>query len=47
MLHGQILDEVKTAKYLGITISDDISWNRHIEKSSLKDKQQQAGVPEA
>ena len=29
-LHGQILDEVESAKYLGFVISNDMSWNRHI-----------------
>ena len=35
-LHGHTLKEVKSAKYLGITISDDLSWNQHIEKTASK-----------
>ena len=25
------LEEVSSAKYLGLTISDDMTWNRHID----------------
>ena len=35
-LHDHILEEVSSAKYLGITISDDMSWNKHIEKTASK-----------
>ena len=35
-LHGHILKEVSSAKYLGVTISDDMSWNRHIDSTTAK-----------
>ena len=35
-LHGQVLEEVSSAKYLGITISNDITWTKHIEKTTSK-----------
>lgn len=31
-LHGQILDTVDSAKYLGLDISEDLSWNKHINR---------------
>ena len=29
-LSGQVLDEVKDSKYLGVTISDNLDWSKHI-----------------
>lgn len=35
-LHGQVLEEVASAKYLGITISDDMTWNKHTDNMISK-----------
>ena len=35
-LHGQVLMEVKFAKYLGVTISNDMTWNNHIDNTAAK-----------
>ena len=29
-LHDQVLEATDTAKYIGVTISKDLSWNDHI-----------------
>ena len=29
-LHNQVLENVPSAKYLGITITDDLDWGQHI-----------------
>ena len=35
-LHGHALEEVASAKYLGITISSDMTWNKHTDKIAAK-----------
>ena len=35
-LHNQTLGDVRSAKYLGITISDDMDWGQHISEISSK-----------
>jgi hypothetical protein len=35
-LHGHQLEHVEEAKYLGVTITKDFSWNTHIEKVITK-----------
>ena len=35
-LHKQRLEQVQSAKYLGITISDDLDWGQHISEISSK-----------
>ena len=35
-LHQQRLEQVQSAKYLGITISDDLNWGQHISENSAK-----------
>ena len=35
-LHNQILENVQLAKYLGITISDNMDWDQHISEISSK-----------
>ena len=35
-LHQQRLEQVQSAKYLGITISDDLDWSQHIPEISAK-----------
>ena len=35
-LHQQRLEQVQSAKYLGITISDDFDWGQHISEISSK-----------
>ena len=34
--HQQRLEQVQYAKYLGITISDDLDWGQHISEISSK-----------
>jgi hypothetical protein len=35
-LHGHTLSEETSAKYLGVTITDNMSWNTHIEQTAAK-----------
>ena len=35
-LHGHILEEVSSAKYLTIAITNDMTWNEHIGKTASK-----------
>ena len=35
-LHQQRLEQVQSAKYLGITITDDLDWGQHISEISAK-----------
>ena len=35
-MYGHILESVKHAKYLGITISSDLKWNTHIQQTAAK-----------
>ena len=36
ILKNEPLARTKTASYLGITIAEDLSWNRHIAKTAAK-----------
>ena len=38
-MHGHILEQVQSAKYLGITISSDLKWNKYIQQSAAKANQ--------
>ena len=39
ILHGTDLESVPSAKYLGVTISDNLSWTPHIDSVSKKANQ--------
>ena len=36
VLHGQVLEAVDHAKYLGLEISNDLNWNTHIQNLTTK-----------
>ena len=35
-LHQQILEQIQSAKYLGITITDNLEWGQHVSEISSK-----------
>ena len=35
-IHGQTLQEVDSAKYLGVTLQSNLSWNQHIDSTAKK-----------
>ena len=35
-LHQQRLEQVQSAKYIGLTITDDLDWGQHISENSAK-----------
>ena len=38
-LHGEILESVDSARYLGVSISKDLTWNTHINEIVIKANQ--------
>ena len=38
-LHDTMLDSVSSAKFLGVTISDDLSWSTHIDNITKRANQ--------
>ena len=38
-MHDQILNRVKSTKYLGVTITSDLNWNKHINQTAGKANQ--------
>ena len=39
-LQGQVLSDTKATKYLGVTISNNITWNSHIDSVTNKANRQ-------
>ena len=35
-LHNQVLENVSSAKYLGVQITDDLEWGQHINEITSK-----------
>ncbi len=35
-IHDQPLEVVSSAKYLGVEISDSLSWNKHVDSAAKK-----------
>ena len=35
-LHNQVLENVSSAKYLGVKITDDLEWSQHINEITRK-----------
>ena len=38
-LHGKVLETVDSAKYLGVILTPDLRWNRHVENIAYKANQ--------
>jgi hypothetical protein len=43
-LHGHILEVESWSKYLGVNISDDLTWRDHIEKTASKANRKQSSA---